>query len=147
MNYLPSVLVGLVLCASSGGLIASHIRTWKRLKDEDLDELESEFHRRQYRRRMQTSGMLGVLGMAILVGQLLILWVTSSLFILLYWGAVVVLVIWMALLALADMTATGVFYSREKSNSIVEHARLQSELRRARDEEAPRRNGKPGTEH
>jgi UDP-N-acetylmuramyl pentapeptide phosphotransferase/UDP-N-acetylglucosamine-1-phosphate transferase len=144
MNYLPSIIVGLLLCAASGGLMVWHIRAWKRLQADDLDEKGREFHRQQYRRRMQTSGMLGLLGVAIMLGQLLMLWVTSAIFLLLYWGLVVVLVIWMALLALADMTATNVYYSQEKSLSVVEHARLQAELRRARNEELPRRNGKPG---
>ena len=54
-----------------------------------------------------------------------------------YWSGVLLLVLWVALLALADMAATGFYYSREKTDYVVEHARLQGELRRARDEEAP----------
>jgi hypothetical protein len=146
MNVLPSLLVALVLCAASGGLMAWHVRVWRRLRDSGLDAAGREFHRRQYRRRMQTSGMLGLLGVAIFLGQALMLWLTSALAILLYWLGVVGLVVWMILLALADMAATSVYYSQEKSSSIVEQARLQGELRRAKNEEALRRNGKPGSE-
>ena len=95
---------------------------------------------------MQTSAMLGVLGVAIFIGQLLMTWLTSRLFLVIYWSGVLVLVLWMALLALADMAATSFYYSREKNNYVVEHARLQGELRQARTgspETASRRVGEP----
>ena len=145
MNYLSSIIVALVLVVSSAGLIAWHIRAWKRLQQEEIDPRERDFRRRQYRRRMQTSAMLGVLGVAIFIGQLLMTWVTSRHVLVIYWSGILVLVLWVALLALADMAATGFYYSREKTDYVVEHAKLQGELRRARDEEAPKRNGKPGS--
>jgi len=145
MNYLSSIIFALVLCASSTGLIAWHIRAWKRLQNAEIDRGERDFRRRQYRRRMQTSVMLGVLGVAIFIGQLLMTWVASRLFLVFYWSGVLVFVLWMALLALADMAATSFYYSREKNNNVVEQARLQGELRRARDKEARARNGKPGS--
>ena len=144
MNYLSSILIALVLCVSSAVLIAGHIRTWKRLQREEMEPHERDFRRRQYRRRMQTSALLGALGVAIFIGQLLMTRVTLR-FLVTYWSGVLVLVFWIALLALADMAATSFYYSREKNNSVVEHAKLQGELRRARDEEAPVRNGKPGS--
>ena len=84
----------LVLCASSGGLIVWHVRAWKRLQAAEIEPRERDFRRRQYRRRMQTSAMLGVLGVAILVGQLLMLWVVSQLFLAIYWGGVLLLLLW-----------------------------------------------------
>ena len=145
MDYLSSIVVALVLCASSAGLIAWHVRTWQRLQGAEIDPREREFRRRQYRRRMQTSAMLGVLGAAIFIGQLLIVWPASWLLLAIYWSGVLVLVLWIALLALADMAATSFYYSREKNNSLVEHAKLQGELLRAREKEAKGRNGKPGS--
>jgi hypothetical protein len=143
-NYLPSIQFGLLLCALSAGLIAWHVRAWKRLQGAEIEPGERNFRRRQYRRRMQTSAMLGVLGAAIFIGQLLMIWVTSQAFLVVYWGGVVVLVLWLALLALADMAATGFYYSRVKSNYVVERARLQGELQQARKKQAEVRNGKPG---
>ena len=87
--------------------------------------------------------MLGVLGAAIFIGQLLMAWVPSRLLLVIYWSGVLLLVLWVALLALADVTATSFFYSREKSSTIIEQARLQGELWRAREKEAKVRNGKP----
>lgn len=140
---ISSIVVALVLCLSSIGLIAWHIRAWRRLQQAELGPREQDFRRRQYRRRLQTSAMLGVLGVAIFIGQLLLTGEHSWSLLACYWGGVVVLVFWTALLALADMAATGFYYSREKSDSLVEHARLQGELRRAREEEAKKSNGKP----
>jgi hypothetical protein len=147
MYYFLSVLVALVLCGSSAGLIAGHIRAWRRLQGAEIDQGERHFRRRQYRRRMQTSAMLGVLGVAIFVGQLLMIWVASQVLLVVYWSGVLLLLLWVAVLALADMAATGFYYSREKTNYVVEHARLQGELRRAREIEAKARNGKPGSGH
>ena len=96
----------------------------------EIDSREREFRRRQYRRRMQTSAMLGVLGVAILIGQLLMIWLTSRTFLVIYWSGVLLLLLWVVLLALADMAATAIYYSREKNSYAVEQARLQGELRR-----------------
>ena len=101
-----------------------------------------DFRRRQYRRRMQTSAMLGILGAAIFVGQLLLDWAVSSGLLLVYWCGVLALVVWIALLALADMTATHFHYAREKNNTVIEQARLKDELRRARQKDAEAQNGK-----
>lgn len=131
------------LCVSSAGLIAWHIRAWRRLQDAEVDPRERDFRHRQYRRRMQTSAMLGLLGVAIFVGQMLMAWPASRLLLVIYWSGVLVLVLWVVLLALADMTATSIYFSQEKNKSLVEHARLQGELQRAREKQAKVRNGKP----
>jgi hypothetical protein len=125
-------------------MIAWHIRAWKRLRHEEIGPREKNFRRRQFRRRMQTSALLGVLGVAIFIGQLLMTEVPSRLILVVYWSCILLMVLWLALLALADMAATSLYYSQEKTDYVVEHARLQGELRQARDEEAPARNGKPG---
>ncbi|MGA2502275.1 MAG: hypothetical protein ABSH20_31420 [Tepidisphaeraceae bacterium] len=143
MDYLSSILAALVLCVSSAGLMAWHTRAWRRLQHAEIDARERDFRRRQYRRRMQTSAMLGLLGVAISIGQWLMTWETSRLFLVVYWSGVLLLLLWMALLALADMAATSFYYSREKNKIVVEHAKLQGELLRAREKEAKVRNGKP----
>jgi hypothetical protein len=145
MDYLSSFFVALLLCASSAGLIGWYVRAWKRLPDEELNAAERDFRRRQIRRRTQTSAMLGMLGVSILLGQLLLTLRASGLFIGIYWCGVLVFVIWMLLLAMADMVATGAFYRREKNSELIEHARLKGELQRAREKQAPARNGKPGS--
>ena len=63
---------------------------------------------------MQTHAMLGILGLAILVGQLLLDRADSSMLLLAYWCGVIAMVVWIALLALADMTATSFHYARKR---------------------------------
>ncbi len=145
MNYLSSMIAALVLCASSAALIVWHIRAWKRLQQAEVDSRELDFRRRQFRRRVQTSAMLGVLGVAIGIGQWLMTCVTSRPVLVIYWSGVLLLVLWLVLLALADMAATSFYYSQEKSQYVVDHARLRGELQRVRDQEAKARNGKPGS--
>ncbi|MGA2621317.1 MAG: hypothetical protein ABSF26_27145 [Thermoguttaceae bacterium] len=133
MDFWSSFLVSLVLLASAAGLMVWHVRSWRSVRGGQLEPREVEFHRRQYRRRMQTSAMLAVLGLAILAGQQL----TSLLgpkFAGPFWGGVLLLVAWMALLALADILATQQHFFRLRNHYLVERAKLQAELRRVRPE-------------
>jgi hypothetical protein len=149
MKDLSGFIVALILVATSVALIVRHVRVWKRLKEEELDERELNFRRRQFRRRVQTSAMIGLLGVAIVVGQLLLKDVDKPLlkFQVYYWIGVLALLLWILLLAVADMVATSAYYSRERSDFAVQHAKLQVELRKARERAGRRHNGKPGTEH
>ena len=146
-SFLSSFVVALILVATSVALIVRHVRVWKRLKKEELDERELNFRRRQFRRRLQTSAMIGLLGVAIVVGQLLLRDAVKPLlkFQVYYWIGVLALLLWIVLLAVADMVATSAYYSRERSDLAVGHAKLQIELRKARERAGRRHNGKPGT--
>jgi sterol desaturase/sphingolipid hydroxylase (fatty acid hydroxylase superfamily) len=154
MNYnqLASYLLALLLGLTSAGLIVWHVRGRQRFAEEELGERERNFRRRQFRRRVQTSAMIGLLGAAILVGQLLMDAAPFWKFKVIYWIGVLVLVLWIVLLAIADMAATSFYYSREKTDFVVQHAKLQAELRKAREEESRNKNlrsqnGKPGGAH
>jgi hypothetical protein len=144
MSDVSSYLLATLLGLTSAGLIIWHIRSRQRLAEEELGEREREFRRRQFRRRVQTSALLGLLGVAILVGQLLMDAHHSWRVKVAYWIGVLGLVLWIALLAIADMAATSIYYSREKTDFVVQHAKLQAELRKARKEEERGHNGKPG---
>ena len=146
-SFLSSFAVAIVLVATSVALIVRHVRVWKGLKSEALDERELNFRRRQFRRRVQTSAMIGLLGVAIVVGQLLMDIVKSPRFHVYYWIGVLALLLWIVLLAVADMVATSAYYSRERSDLAVGHAKLQIELRKARERAGRRHNGKPDAEH
>jgi hypothetical protein len=144
MNDLSSIVVALILVGTSVALIARHVRVWKQLREEELDERELNFRRRQFRRRVQTSAMIGLLGVAIVVGQVLLDVVKSPKLQVYYWIGVLALLLWIVLLAVADMVATSAYYSRERSDLAVGHAKLQVELRKARERAGRRHNGKPG---
>jgi hypothetical protein len=95
-----------------------------------LDAAEFDYRRRQFRRRMQTSAMLGLVGIGMLVGGLLIAWPARPWLIFTVWGGVMVLVVWLGLLAVAEIVATRYYFGRLKQDYLVEQARLQAELRR-----------------
>jgi hypothetical protein len=146
MNWMLDYLPPLVLCACSAVLMAWHLRVWRGVQQDVPESRERDFRRRQFRRRMQTSAMLGALGAAIIVGQLLMS-IESKTFLVVYWGGVLALALWMALLAIADMVATGFHYRRDARDQLIERARLQAELLHAQKAAAQAKNGKPGSNH
>jgi UDP-N-acetylmuramyl pentapeptide phosphotransferase/UDP-N-acetylglucosamine-1-phosphate transferase len=142
MNDLSSYVISAILLATSVALVVRHVRVWKRLKAEELDEREYIFRYRQFRRRLQTSVMIGLMGVAIVVGQVLMDLGVSWRSKVWYWIGVLGLLLWILLLAVADAVATSAYYSRERSDLAVEHAKLQVELRNARERAGRRHNGK-----
>ncbi len=101
---------------------------------------ELDFYRRQFRRRIQTSALLGILAVMIFLGELLALWVNSHVFFFIYWAAALVLVVWVALLAAADIWATQYHFGQLRQKCLVEQAKLHAEIRRV---QSIRGNGKP----
>jgi peptidoglycan/LPS O-acetylase OafA/YrhL len=129
MGIWSSVLVSLLLLLFAAGLMAMHVQSWRRLRRREPDPHEFDYRRRQLRRRMQTSGLLGLLAVAIFVGQ----WVTEpNLLGFLFWGGVLLVLAWVALLAIVDMLATKHHFARLRQTYLVEEAKLQAELRRIR---------------
>ena len=112
-----------------------------RYQHENLDAEELDYRRRQYRRRMQTSVILGGLAIAMFVGTLLTFRLPPrSLFVPIFWGVFLLVLGWVVVLAAADMVATRRHFRRVRSETLVERAILQAELRRI---QAARGNGKP----
>ena len=145
MELWSSILVGLLLVFAAGWFVRWHVSAWRALGERAsrLDPEEIDFRRRQLRRRTQTSAMLGLVGIGMLVGRLLIVWRAHPTLILLFWLGVVLLVLWLGLLAVADMVATRYYFSRLRHNYLVEQARLQAQLRRM---ERTRGNGQADQE-
>jgi len=118
-----------LLVVLSGVLIVSHRRAWRRVEEEDRDEKQREFARRQKRRRIQASGMIGIVGAAMFVGQFL---ANMPLLMGFYWSGVILLVLWFLILAIADVVATQQHYSRLRRDIMIEEAKLQAEANRIR---------------
>ncbi len=133
-----STLVSSFLLLCAVGLMVVHRRTWHGAQQRALEPREFDYYRRQYRRRMQTSAMLGLLAAAIFVGQ----WITRpATLAFAYWGGVLLVLGWVGLLALADMLATKQHFARLRREHFVEQAKLHAELRRI---QAARSNGETG---
>ena len=106
-NWIPSAVAATFLVSGSIFLVRSHLRTWrKRRNDPDIDQGDMFHYAGQFRRRMQASGLLGVIGVLIAAGDILIPWRRAPGMFALYWGAILLITAYLILLALADALAT-----------------------------------------
>ncbi len=122
--------VSILLLLAATALMAWHVRAWESFQRRKADAAEFNYRRRQFRRRMQTSAMLGLAAIALGVGQPLTIWMHSAYFTLRYWLAVVLLVCWTVLLALVDAWSSRVYYDRLRQQCRLEEIKLQAEVRR-----------------
>ena len=129
-------LVSFLLLGCAAALMLSHVRTWRHAIGYAGTREELDYRRRQYRRRMQTSGMMAVLAIALFVGEWLTDTIASRWFPIIYWLAVMVLVGWVGLLALADIFSTKLHYDRLRHGAMLERAKLEAELRRVERSQA-----------
>jgi len=127
MEIWATLPLSLFLLVAAVGLVIWHVRSWRALQTEGLEPKQERFHRRQFRRRMQTSTMLGILAVGLLVGQWLPAW---PVLVACYWGGMLLLTFWLALLALADLAVTRTHFRRMRNDYLVEEAKLQAELKR-----------------
>ncbi len=123
-NPWPALVVAVVLLAIGLSTMASHVRSWRRLQnDPALEDRDLAYLQRRYRRRMQMSAILAILGVLIGLGDVLLPFqkrhpVPVSL----YWIGVLLLTGWLILLGLADLSST-IAYGR------VELARVRQKRR------------------
>lgn len=126
MGALHPAIVGLGLLAAAVAWMLWHVRGWRGAQRAALEPAEYEFRRRQFRRRIQTSGLLAALAVALLIGPHIEdpFWATW------YWIGVLALLVWLVLLALADIAATHLHFARVRDEFRAEEAALRHELRR-----------------
>lgn len=136
MNFWAALPIPLFFLLFACVLLAMHARAWRAARDL-ADPRERDYRRRQFRRRMQTSGLLAMVAIGLLVGQLIPKGTPPTL-VVAFWAGIVLLVLWVALLAVADMISTKQYFGRVRAGFMVEQAKLQSRLRRM---QAARRNG------
>ena len=136
MELWLTIAVGVALSATAAGLMVSHARTWQRFEGSGkaADPKERVYRRRQFRRRVQTSALLGLLAVALVAGH----WVSSPPWrpwaFAVYWGLVLLVVAWVALLALVDLVSTRLYFGRIQQHYRLEQTRLKAELERMKDE-------------
>lgn len=129
-DFWTSLTICVALVAAALWLVRVHWQHWQEVDSApDLPPRERDHLRRRYRRRMQTSTMLGFIGVAILAGRLFPP-DDPSLVTIFYWTGVALLVLWMALLALGDLIATQVHYRVNRRKAEGERDRLEAQLRR-----------------
>lgn len=134
MDFWPWFLFSIFLLICALGLTLTHVRTWRRVLGQaaQIEPKELEYRRRQFRRRVQSTAMLGLLAVGLLAGY----WVrpprVATLSFSVYWGGMLFVVFWVALLAIVDMIATRFHYSRLQRDCLMEEVKLRAELRRLR---------------
>lgn len=93
-------IMGPALLLLCGGLLWWQLRGDPAAKDE-ADEDSVNFFRRQWWRRLQVAVLIGIVGLAIMVGP----WITAPLAAGLFWLGVLVIVVWIGILGLIDLWA------------------------------------------
>jgi hypothetical protein len=144
VDLLQAALFPAFVLLMAGGLVWSHVRTWSALKLEkerlvraNVDQADAaaadyDYRYRQCRRRLQASSLLGLVGVALFVGQLIDFRKNPSFFVF-FWCAVALLVLWIVLLALADVFATRMRNLRLSQERLIENAKLQARIRKAKE--------------
>ena len=139
MSIISLYLFPLLLLVLSAVLIYWNVRSWRIVQREQGEAADVAFHRRQFRRRIQASGMLALLAVALCVGQLIPHERRPSLYIF-FWFGVFLLVMWTMLLAIGDMVVNRQRLTRFQRERRIEEARLNAELAQIR-QRLPDRNG------
>ncbi|MGV3608092.1 MAG: hypothetical protein ACO1RA_16925 [Planctomycetaceae bacterium] len=118
------------ICLASVLLCVAHVRSFRMADHGGLGDEELTFLRRQFIRRLQTSGILGVIGL-LLLGEMLPMapFVMAA-----YWMLVLVLVVWMVMLAFSDWIESRWFWGRSSKLSAEQEAFLAEEIARFRQE-------------
>jgi hypothetical protein len=126
-----TVVISLALLALSGVLIDSHRRSWRTARDnDDLSARDRRYARSQHRRRMQASGIIGLLGVGIGVYPLV---PREPGPMALYLASLVSACGCIMLLALLDAWATRQHYRRLMGDRLSAEIKLATELRATRE--------------
>lgn len=125
------VVVGVSLLLASLVLLALHFAAWRRVDHGGLADREREFARRQFRRRLQISGMLGVVGLLMLTT----LWAEETSMQLVLWLAMLFALLWVMLMAMIDFWASRSHFGRDQAVTAAEIEILKREIKRCQDEQ------------
>jgi hypothetical protein len=120
-------IVSLLLIGLSGWMLDWHRRSWRKTEaDASISDIERRYALSQYRRRMQASSIIGVLGVAIALGPVVPRrpW---PMMMYLIWVAGACLAI--TFLAAIDAWATRQYFARLRSQNLAAQVQLSRELR------------------
>jgi hypothetical protein len=140
-DWVPAALVGAGLVLLGSWFINLHLRTYRRQRTgASGEEAESAYSRRQFRRRMQASGLIIVIGLLLPIGDSLIAWPAGEAGLIawaVYWLFVLGLTGWVMLLAVGDLAATRT-HAQSALNRLQQRQReLQAEADRLRGSTRP----------
>jgi small-conductance mechanosensitive channel len=105
-HWMPSLLVCVALVTIGGFMIRGHLRSWAERQAQGIaDPADLLHYYGQYRRRIQTSALIIIIGILIFVGDVISEQIGPKLFGW-YWVVVLILVCYLILLAVLDGLST-----------------------------------------
>jgi hypothetical protein len=124
-----SLTMGIALILLGGWLIRWHRAAWGQHRDQQqsADDRERRHFRLQFRRRIQVSAQLILLGIMIPIGDWLMVQRRNPLWITVFWIVVLALALWIMLLAAIDWLSMRM-YVRATRATLAGLARKQREL-------------------
>lgn len=137
MNDWVPILVGGSLSVFGLVLVRSHVTKWREQQEDCADDNEREFCHRMYRRRMQTSCVLILVGILIPVGdQIFVHNPPMPLTFTFYFGTVLLMLFWVMFRGVRELLAISL-YSRVSGLELRRRQReLHAEYERLRDIQA-----------
>ena len=133
-----TVIFAALLLIVSLGMLTMHWNTWQAADHGGLPERERMFMQRQFRRRLNASAGIGLVGLLLISG----LWIPEeSLVNLVYLCGILLLVVWIFLLSLLDILATRLHYDRQQALQAAQIAVLQAAIKRELAKQADSASG------
>jgi hypothetical protein len=124
---ISAFVVSLALLGLCGVLLDSHRRSWRHAQEStELSQREKRYALSQYRRRMQASATIGLVGAGIAIGPLVPRRPEPMT---LYLAALLAACAWILLMAMLDFWATRQHYNRIRSEHLTAQVRLAMDLR------------------
>lgn len=146
-SWFVSAAFGAGLFIAGLVMMRSHYKSWQRQKaDTDLDEGDLTFFRRRYRRRMQASGLMALIGVLIPIGDSVERFDDAPGFFAVYWIVVLALVLWLILLAAGDLAATKAHSTVALNRIRKQQRQLEREAAALRERLSTRKNGSTSSE-
>jgi len=106
-DWYAAAAVGVGLVLTGLAMMFGHWRSWQQQKsDESFDELDQRHYYARFQRRMQTSGLIVLLGILIPIGDSPLLCQQGPLVSTCYWIAILFIPMWIVLLAMGDWSST-----------------------------------------
>ena len=140
---IPALVAGsLLILFGAGSLWRLFAARRVQIADPEHTEEDRLFGRNQFRRRVQTSGLICLIGVLILVGDLVIPWgrngrgdkVAATFWFAIYWSGIIILALWVMLLALGDFAAIRANSEGKMSRLRAAQRSLQREAERLRSD-------------
>lgn len=120
-----------ILVVTSLGLLAWHLHAFRTTDHGGLPERDQQFFRVQFRRRTISSGMIGLLGLAMIAA----LWIDDTIQQMLFWSGTMLVLCWLVFMALMDLWATKAHFGRDVAVQKAEYALIQAQIRKYREEQ------------